>query len=393
MPKTACDREPACSVAANNYQLGLVRGIEAAAGEPVHVISTWTVAMFPRSRSILQRRRTCDVGTRQPAHFAGFLNLPVLKQVTTLVTLFSSVARWLWRERKEPERVVLAYGLFSPFSLAVLGATAVFGGRAVAVVTELPFDVDRGGGFGRGRFLSRLDFRVQMWALRRFRAIIPLTQQIADDYAPGLPALVVEGGIEHPETAPAGGTNGREPPSTERVVLYSGALDSINGISFLLEAFATVPDDTICLDIYGRGPLEELVRATAAGDPRIRHRGFQPNDVVRRRQTESCCLILPRPTTQTIARYSFPSKVLEYLSSGRPVITTDLPGLPAEYREHVFVLTDETPPGLGRLIREVCSRPPAELAELGERARRFVLEQKNWERQGSRVYRFICDSL
>ncbi len=44
---------------------------------------------------------------------------------------------------------------------------------------------------------------------------------------------------------------------------------------------------------------------------------------------------------------------------------------------------------LARLLREVCSKPPAELDEFGRRACEFVLRNKNWTVQTQRIYEFI----
>jgi hypothetical protein len=77
------------------------------------------------------------------------------------------------------------------------------------------------------------------------------------------------------------------------------------------------------------------------------------------------------------------------MMTGRPVISTMLPGIPCEYREYLFILQDETPFGLAKLLQEVCEKPLTELSEIGQRARSFVLREKNYLRQGKRMFRFI----
>lgn len=71
------------------------------------------------------------------------------------------------------------------------------------------------------------------------------------------------------------------------------------------------------------------------------------------------------------------------------MISVALRGIPNEYHEFVCILQDETPEELARLIRDVCSKPSAELHEFGRRARTFVLQTKNWTIQRKRVYEFI----
>ena len=50
----------------------------------------------------------------------------------------------------------------------------------------------------------------------------------------------------------------------------------------------------------------------------------------------------------------------------------------------------KTPEGLAQVIQDVCWRDSAKLANFGQRAREFVLQNKNWARQGKRIYEFIC---
>jgi glycosyltransferase involved in cell wall biosynthesis len=44
-------------------------------------------------------------------------------------------------------------------------------------------------------------------------------------------------------------------------------------------------------------------------------------------------MLNPRDPSWRGTPYSFPSKLLEYLTTGKPIISTRLPGIPAEYFE------------------------------------------------------------
>lgn len=385
IPRKSCDIEPACSVAANNFQLGLLKGLEAAHGYPIQVISTWTVAMFPRSRVLMQRARSMSIGTLRQAAFVSFLNLPVLKQITMLASIMLRLGKWLFVQRQN-KRVVLLYGTFSPYTLAVLAATKLCGGASIAVVTELPFD--RLPRIGLMRLLQHLDLEIQKKALRHFDALIPLARTLVDDFAPEVPSILLEGAID-PDLLPTYPQGA--PEAKPAVVLYSGAIDSINGIPFLLDAFDLVDNPDIDLHIYGRGPLENLVKDAAQRNPRIRFGGRVPNLEVLSRQAEATVLVLPRPTAQKTTNYSFPSKLMEYMASGRPTIVTLLPSMPRDYHNFLYILADETPLGLATLIKTVCNTDPAKLREHGKRAQDFVLTYKNWSSQARRVYEFVSE--
>ena len=68
---------------------------------------------------------------------------------------------------------------------------------------------------------------------------------------------------------------------------------------------------------------------------------------------------------------------MEYMASGPPVLTTDLPGMPREYLSYVNLIRKETPEGVADALREVLSRSDEELMQQGLQARRFVLETRN----------------
>lgn len=386
-----CEEAPACSSAGNKFQLDLIRGLEKALGRSLHVISVWPVAMYPRSRTIFSSRQTCRVGTLSTARLILFVNLPILKQVAVLCSIFSHLVVWLWRERKSAKHVVLVYNVFSPFSLAVLAATTLLGGKPVAVVADLSHDVYDFKGCIRG-LLQRIDFFIQTHIINRFAGIIPLTHQIAQDFAPERPMLVVEGGVETNEVEQIDAPKLTSAlPMDEKIILYSGALNDISGVDLLIQAFQLLPDPQYRLHIFGRGPMESLVREAVTQDKRMFYGGVLPNPEIKRRQAQATVLVNPRPSHRKITYYTFPSKLLEYLVSGRPTITTALPGIPDEYYPYVYLLRDETPEGLAQLIQDVCSKDPAELEQLGQRAREFVLLNKNWTRQGERIYEFICN--
>ena len=72
--------------------------------------------------------------------------------------------------------------------------------------------------------------------------------------------------------------------------------------------------------------------------------------------------------------------------SGRPVISTVLSGIPSDYYPYLYLLREETPEALADLICQVCS---SESLTRGQSARQFVMQNKDWQRQGQRVYEFI----
>lgn len=80
-----------------------------------------------------------------------------------------------------------------------------------------------------------------------------------------------------------------------------------------------------------------------------------PNARVVNAKTKAKLLINLRPTHEAFTCYSFPSKNMEFMISGTPVLTTHLPGMPAEYHSFIYLFEGESVFDYARKITEVMS--------------------------------------
>ena len=106
-------------------------------------------------------------------------------------------------------------------------------------------------------------------------------------------------------------------------------------------------------------------------------------------QKYASLLVNPRPIVDEYTKYSFPSKNMEYMVSGTPVLTTDLPGMPQEYKEYVFIIEDYSIEGIKDKLCEIASIDKKELMKAGQRAREFVLIKKNNIVQARKIVEMI----
>ena len=121
--------------------------------------------------------------------------------------------------------------------------------------------------------------------------------------------------------------------------------------------------------------------------------GIRPNAEVVAIEQRAALLVNPRPTAPDYTKYSFPSKNMEYMISGTPILTTKLPGMPKEYYPHIYTIEEDTSDGVADALKKVFSESFAERMKKGENARRFVLENKSNVMQAKKIIEFLEESF
>ncbi len=162
-----------------------------------------------------------------------------------------------------------------------------------------------------------------------------------------------------------------------RVLLYAGGIKKEYGIEMLVEGFrkANLPNSQ--LHIYGGGSyIAELARLAEESE-NLFFGGEVLNTEILEKELEATLLINPRPTHEEFVKYSFPSKNMEYMASGTPVLTTVLPGMPKDYYPYVYLLEEETADGIAKALKEILSQSDEALFEKGKAAKEFILTTRN----------------
>jgi glycosyltransferase involved in cell wall biosynthesis len=179
------------------------------------------------------------------------------------------------------------------------------------------------------------------------------------------------------------------PAAVENYCVYAGGLQKRYGVGNLVDAFHEM-DLPYTLHLYGNGNMIDYIREVAAKDPRIEYKGIVSHDELLQIERGAKLLINPRPVYGELdTRFNFPSKLMEYMQSGRPVITTKLLGIPEEYEGKMFFFENDTTDALKEGIRKVLAMEEAELAAFGKAAKQHVDENKNNVAVGRRLFNLM----
>ncbi|WP_425849708.1 glycosyltransferase [Micromonospora sp. DT15] len=377
----------------HTFAWALVKSIRAA-GCPVRLLSAAPASTFPRNRQIRFRPGRFEQDGVQ-GELLSFVNLLGLKHLTRFVAAVRSGSRVL---RQHGDDVLLIHGVHSPFLW--FGALVAWrrSARVVPVLTDPPGVVLPEDG-RMVRALRRLDHALVRMALRRCSGVVVLTAALAEDFAPSLPRLVMEGICDPPSVE---GSALRsfdvarppeahdEPAVVSRDIVYAGGLTRAYGVDRLVEAFRGMDDPDLRLFLFGRGELEEWCRTQAEADSRIAAPELLDRAALVRRLARASVLVNPRPVDQSFVRYSFPSKLIEYLSTGVPVVTTRLPGIPSAYDPYLRFADSDTAKGLRDALLRVLAMAPEERAALGGAGAAFVQETRGPKAQGGRIRSFLA---
>ncbi|HFU3843577.1 glycosyltransferase [Streptococcus iners] len=172
--------------------------------------------------------------------------------------------------------------------------------------------------------------------------------------------------------------------SAEFIVLYTGTLDKMYGVKDMLESFGKLKDTNIILQICGDGPMKNEVIEISKQAGNIRYLGILNNLEVVELQSKSDLLINPRKNDQEFTKYSFPSKIMEYLSSGTPMLGYKLSGIPDEYYDYMYLIENFND-SLVESLLAISKLEKKEIEKMGINALNFIKNNKLPEHQIAKV--------
>lgn len=339
------------------YHRLLIEGL--AQGAKVDVVATLPVNRQNCTKGYLHPKEEAEGGAQYhyvPASCHGPVKL--------ILGAFGTFRR-VFRLCKEKDSVVFVDCLNCTTAFFAQLASRMRGVRCVGIITDLP-DM-----LGYNRVYRNLTNRV----IARCTDYVLLTEMMNARLNPaGKPHIILEG---HADISMGEKKPGLDKKQSPRVCLYAGSVCTLYGLPELVEGFQKANLPNTILAIYGPGDYAEPLQTIAREDPRIFYGGMLLSSQVVEKEMQATLLVNPRPTKEEYVKYSFPSKTMEYMASGTPVLTTRLPGMPREYYPYVHFIDEETPEGIAQALKTVLSQSDEALFAQGMNAREFVLESRN----------------
>lgn len=374
--------------AANALQWNLYHGFSQNIGEEIPVFNILPVGSFPQycRKTMIPEFTFCKAGIN-----IGFCNVKFFRNLDKAQNAYKVLKQWC--EQEKDEKTLFVYTISKPFVDAVYRVKKSFPELKVcAIVADIPEMSNLSNG---NHLIQKLYVKQQSEMIYKKKTCIDkyvlLTKHMADYMRITQPFHIMEGIASEP------GQNENQDESdikfeSNKSILYTGTLHQKFGILHLLDAFGMIRDENYRLIICGVGDSEEMIKRASEDDKRIIFLGQKTREEVLRLQQQATVLVNPRQNNEEFTKYSFPSKTMEYLASGKPVIAYKLDGIPDEYDSYINYPDESTAESLANKLLNICGLTEMERSVIGEKGRNYVLENKNPLIQTKKILEFVTDT-
>lgn len=375
------------SVAPQAFETAFVKGCFDAgvSSECIDFLSFPMIASFPGSGIIGWGARKQKLFDTYDLTWIPTINLQGIKLLSQSVSSKLNIEKWLRSNIEEKDKCVLMYSLYQPIAKNVVNLCKKYNCKCFAFVPDLPKHMY----YAQKGFKAHFAESYVKKALEIqgcFDGYIYLTDAMKYEIAPSKPYIIVEG------IADTAGCKEMRHTRKDNVIMYAGAISERYGLNNLLQAFSAIEGDYE-LHIYGYGDFVESLNKFVEKDKRIKYFGRQPRDKIINKEKEAALLVNVRDPKDDFTRYSFPSKTIEYMISGTPLLTTRLEGIPEEYFGYCLSISDNDVVSIKTAVENFFKMPNSNRIEIGTNANDFITSQKNHTIQAKKILSFINECI
>jgi glycosyltransferase involved in cell wall biosynthesis len=377
------------TIQTHKFIWNLIKGIETCNVFDFTYISTRPVSDYPfyPKKKIKRKKWVVDVlGKNVEILEIPFINFSILKIITRFFSgLYYSIKKY---SKIKNKCGVIVYSVHVPFMVIGYIISKIYNVDYIAIWTDPPSIRNERESFLKSKFRNGELF-ISKLLMKKATKVIALTKYLAEDFAPTSHYLVIEGIIDENDI----NLDKNQKNCLDIIkIVYTGSLAKRYGIKNIVEGFKLIKNENVVLEIYGWGDYEEELKEVCLINNRIRYMGFVSNEEILNIQREADFLINARSAADEYVKYSFPSKTLEYMLSGTPLITTMLPGIPDEYKDYMLLLKDNDSRTIYDMLQEVTKLGGAEKLAIGVKAKDFA-KSRNFYNQGRRIVDFLNSTV
>lgn len=245
--------------------------------------------------------------------------------------------------------VIFCYSIHTPFLKLIKFLKKKYDFKVVQIVPDLPQYMNLQNNVTYlYKALKKIDIYKIDKLLKYIDIFVPFTKTMYTDYLYKYdkPYYVMEGIFEEKKVTSINKKN-RE----KLIVVYAGSLTKQYGVEKLINIFKHLHNENVELLLCGSGELTNILKDSLF--PNIKYLGLLNTKDTNNLIQNADLLINPREPEGEYTKYSFPSKIFEYLSSGNKVLCFKLPGIPDDYDKYLYFFDSNDEADMRRRIIDV----------------------------------------
>lgn len=299
------------SAAGNRFQNNMIRNLREL-GHQVDMVSYVAMEIPGELKDELLGRNTATDGGGAETHY-------ILREDSGMKSTIQAIKRC-----KETVQnlilkydIIFCYNVFYSFFFLPRSARK-FQKRSVLILA------DYSGAESYHSIKNKLYAHMQMRVLCHYDTVVGLSANIQKKLKQNQQFLLMEGGID--ETFYNQFTEECRHNKEKVIFMYSGLLNKVTGVDILLQAVREMKGRGFELWISGKGDLEQQVIDASNSDERICYLGHMEYDEYIETLKKADVLINPRNMDLPENQNNFPSKIMDYLATGKAILSSKFVG-------------------------------------------------------------------
>lgn len=369
------------SVASNLYQWNMINGLKDN-GVDIEAIGSIPYGNYPKLSDVILEKDAAFVINGVSFIQVGFINFYFIKHKMREMKLKCLIRKWINKSRDD-KHVVMFYDLQQPFMNVIMWLKKFKNVKTCLIVPDLVGDLRNDVGLRgvKAQINKYFGNRILKLATNADSYIFLTEQMNSVLNVKRRPYIVVDGIVNDDELPEITIPN-------KKVIMYAGNLSSQYQIPYLLSEFEKSKYDDLELWFCGKGDAEDDVVKAAKRDKRIKYCGFLSKEQLADIEHNVSFYINPRVNNGEYTKYSFPSKNLEYLLAGKPVIAYKLDGMSDDY-DDIFMYIKETNGSFKNMFETIYNMDVKKIMTLAKKGQLFVKEHNGKVIQGKKTAKLI----
>ena len=307
-----------------------------------------------------------------------FINLPIIKHLLICLQVLIFGLVWLLKNKNNEDKCIIIDGAYITLIPIVNLMTFFIKANKISIICDVySYMADVNDARTKKNSLHKFINKIVKKQYQKIDGFIFLTEEMSKlPPFENKPYTIIEGIVD---------TKKQEKTKSENYIMYAGALRAEYGVKRLVDAFHSTTNSEFELLLFGNGNYVDNIKEISKEDSRIKYMGKKSLKEIYEYERNAFLLVNPRLTENDFVKYSFPSKNMEYMTSGTPLLTGKLPGMPKEYYDYVYFIEDDTTTSLKKALEEIFLRSKQELKKFGKKAQNFICELKNKNVQTKKI--------